>query len=263
LITGSGVVEISRHKYYPFGREITSSTQDAERLKFTGHERDEENLDYMHARYYLPYAGRFLSVDPVLDSVDPSRPQSWNRYAYVLNNPLGNTDPTGKVPCTVSDPAVNDGAPFESDCSTVTPDGEDITDQEAQEAQARVANAAAAQNMGQYYARRTFEGLVPQGTLLLGFSGSGVFPIGGEGSIGIAVNTDVDSESRVDGFVYAGGGVGLDVGVSVVGGWVPGEFSRVPGMATNITGSVLLAARRSCIPTKETGSEISFQSAPR
>lgn len=83
---------------------------------------------------------------------------------------------------------------------------------------------------------------MPQGTLLLGVSGSVVFPMGGEGSIGIAVNTDVDSESRVDGFVYAGGGVGLDVGVGVVGGWVPGEFSRVPGTATNITGSVLIGS---------------------
>jgi hypothetical protein len=161
---------------------------------------------------------------------------------HTLNNPLGNTDPTGKVACTVSDPAVNNGAPFESDCSTFTDDGEDITDQEAQAAQAQVANAAAAQNMGQYYARRALEGLVPQGTLLLGVSGRAVFPMGSEGSIGIAVNTDIDSESRVDVFVYAGGGVGLDVGYGVVAGWVPGEFSRVPGMATNITGSVLVGS---------------------
>jgi hypothetical protein len=41
--------------------------------------------------------GRFLSVDPVLG--DPTVPQSWNRYAYALNNPLRFTDPTGKYIC--------------------------------------------------------------------------------------------------------------------------------------------------------------------
>jgi hypothetical protein len=49
----------------------------------------------MHARYYNPTVGRFLSVDPELG--DPQSPQSWNRYAYVMNNPLNHTDPTGRV----------------------------------------------------------------------------------------------------------------------------------------------------------------------
>lgn len=52
--------------------------------------------DYMHARYYSPNLGRFLSVDPVGGTVGSS--QSWNRYAYVENNPVNLTDPTGKVP---------------------------------------------------------------------------------------------------------------------------------------------------------------------
>jgi len=101
LITGSGGAEISRHTYYPFGQEATSSAQDTERAKFTGHERDDANLDYMHARYYLPYTGRFLSVDPVMDfERHLHKPQGWNRYSYVENNPINNTDPTGR--CTVT-----------------------------------------------------------------------------------------------------------------------------------------------------------------
>ncbi len=52
-------------------------------------------LDYMHARYYNPMIGRFLSVDPVGGSVGSS--QSWNMYAYVLNSPMNFVDPTGEL----------------------------------------------------------------------------------------------------------------------------------------------------------------------
>ena len=71
--------------------------------KFTSHERDylgysnvENNdyLDYMHARYYNPNWGRFLSVDP--GRADLKKPQSWNRYSYTMNNPINNTDPDGR-----------------------------------------------------------------------------------------------------------------------------------------------------------------------
>ena len=39
--------------------------------------------------------GRFLTPDPLLNSGRPNDPQTWNRYAYVRNNPLGRTDPSG------------------------------------------------------------------------------------------------------------------------------------------------------------------------
>jgi RHS repeat-associated protein len=40
--------------------------------------------------------GRWASPDPAgLAAVDPTIPQSWNRYAYVLNNPLAARDPLG------------------------------------------------------------------------------------------------------------------------------------------------------------------------
>jgi len=49
----------------------------------------------LFARYYGANLGRFLSVDPLEASARLRMPQSWNRYGYVLNNPLVMTDPTG------------------------------------------------------------------------------------------------------------------------------------------------------------------------
>ncbi len=39
--------------------------------------------------------GRFTSPDPLLASGRVESPQTWNRYAYVLNNPLRFIDPLG------------------------------------------------------------------------------------------------------------------------------------------------------------------------
>ena len=47
----------------------------------------------MNGRIYDPLLGRFLSADPVVQA--PNNLQSYNRYSYVLNNPLSLTDPTG------------------------------------------------------------------------------------------------------------------------------------------------------------------------
>ena len=61
---------------------------------YTGHESlDEVGLVHMNGRLYDPVLGRFVSADPVIQA--PYDGQSYNRYAYVLNNPLAFTDPTG------------------------------------------------------------------------------------------------------------------------------------------------------------------------
>ena len=99
---GGGPFQVAFHAYYPYGVEATAFAQDDERMKFTGHERDlgvgwspADDVDYMHARYYNPQVGRFLSTDPAMGTAQ--RPQSWNRYAYALNNPLKWVDPTGET----------------------------------------------------------------------------------------------------------------------------------------------------------------------
>ena len=100
LSNASGSV-VDHRDFYPFGEEQQERADD-NRVKFTGHERDDNgathafgDFDYMHARYYAPTVGRFLSLDPGRD-VDIGMPQSWNLYAYVRNSPIGSTDPTGR-----------------------------------------------------------------------------------------------------------------------------------------------------------------------
>ena len=61
----------------------------------SGKERDETNLDYFGARYFSGAMGRFTSPDPMMASASVINPQSWNRYAYVQNNPLKFIDPLG------------------------------------------------------------------------------------------------------------------------------------------------------------------------
>lgn len=61
---------------------------------FTGHEMlDATGIIHMNGRIYDPKLGRFMQADPVIQF--PHYSQSWNRYSYVLNNPLAYTDPTG------------------------------------------------------------------------------------------------------------------------------------------------------------------------
>ena len=67
------------------GVDFTGDTQDISTVLFDTPNRE------LH-----PNQGRWLSPDPSgLQAADPTTPQSWNRYAYVLNNPLLSTDPTG------------------------------------------------------------------------------------------------------------------------------------------------------------------------
>ena len=79
---GTTAHKVGYHVYAPFGEEITG-TQEGEQKKFTGHERDRDiaadgtALDYMHARYYSPLLGRFLSRDA--HAANTRFPESFNR----------------------------------------------------------------------------------------------------------------------------------------------------------------------------------------
>jgi len=100
LVTDDEGRRVAEHTYWPFGIEAAGSDTDSEAMKYAGHERDfaavgsTSDLDYVHARYYAPASGRFLSID--LAAANPARPQTWNRYSYVLNQPVNFSDVNGK-----------------------------------------------------------------------------------------------------------------------------------------------------------------------
>jgi RHS repeat-associated protein len=90
VITGT---QSSLANYQPFGRAISDAS--TVHYKFTGQEWDAETSLYNYgARLYDPALGRFMSADAVIPS---GNPQSLNRYAYALDNPLKFTDPSGRI----------------------------------------------------------------------------------------------------------------------------------------------------------------------
>jgi RHS repeat-associated protein len=89
-------------RYLPYGSYRTAPTASLTERGFTGHRNNDEiGLIYMNARFYAPYINRFISADTIVP--DPSNPQSYNRYSYVVNRPVTFTDPSGHYECMGAD----------------------------------------------------------------------------------------------------------------------------------------------------------------
>jgi RHS repeat-associated protein len=88
----------SGRAYAPFGE--TYAEAGAADRSFTGQTEDliagpNGIYDFLF-RQHSSAQGRWLVPDPAgLAAVDLTNPQTWNRYAYVGNNPLSNVDPLG------------------------------------------------------------------------------------------------------------------------------------------------------------------------
>ncbi len=117
--------------YAPFGEQYASyGTSDR---VFTGQQQELVSALYdFPFRQYSSTQGRWIVPDPAgLAAVDITNPQTWNRYAYVANNPLSYIDPLGLI-LTCGDPAQGADDPYcdgaedggsggGDDCTSVAP----------------------------------------------------------------------------------------------------------------------------------------------
>ncbi|HEV7163757.1 MAG TPA: RHS repeat-associated core domain-containing protein, partial [Gammaproteobacteria bacterium] len=106
-VTNDQGVVAQRMSFDAFGkrRDAANWTYDLTAGQLTGFKgttdkgyTDQEQLDnvgliHMNGRVYDPQIGRMISADPTIPN--PMYSQAFNRYAYVYNNPLSMTDPSG------------------------------------------------------------------------------------------------------------------------------------------------------------------------
>ncbi|GAB58219.1 toxin TcdB middle/N-terminal domain-containing protein [Rheinheimera nanhaiensis] len=88
--------------YDPWGKQYSVSTNSVfttysnpgDSKGYTGHKMiNDFDVIHMGGRIYDPTLGRFLQADPFIQA--PENSQNYNRYSYVINNPLRYVDPSG------------------------------------------------------------------------------------------------------------------------------------------------------------------------
>ncbi len=94
----------TQYTYEPFGFASKTGAASTNSYKYTGREEDGTGLLYYRARYYHPRLQRFIAEDPI------GFRGGINLYAYVGNNPIKQTDPTGLGPISFIICSVLNGA---------------------------------------------------------------------------------------------------------------------------------------------------------
>jgi RHS repeat-associated protein len=112
----SGEVVLAR-AYDPYGVTAYTSGAAQSTYGFTG-EYATNDLVYLRARFYAAYLNQFIQRDTIVP--DPRIPADWNKYAYVRNNPINLTDPSGHI-CL--DPWAPSGVHFDPNRGCDYPEG--------------------------------------------------------------------------------------------------------------------------------------------
>ena len=110
---GLGVASVERLRYSPYGDKRGSTGVVAGDRTYTGQVDDmtATGLMFYNARYYDPVARNFVSPDTIIP--DPASSLGWNRYAYVNNNPINYSDPSGHCPYGTDPQCAGGGATTE------------------------------------------------------------------------------------------------------------------------------------------------------
>jgi len=89
----------------PWADDHTPSGDNGDQHDFALMDRDlEDNSEHAQYRQFSTNVGRWMSPDLYAGSYDLTNPQSFNRYAYALNDPANLLDPSGLAPTCVPDP---------------------------------------------------------------------------------------------------------------------------------------------------------------
>ncbi|HUU84812.1 MAG TPA: RHS repeat-associated core domain-containing protein, partial [Phycisphaerae bacterium] len=90
-LTDEAGVVLNNYAYTPFGSVLGQFESVANTFQFVGEYgvmNESNGLEFMRARFFDPFAGRFVTSDPL-------RIPGPNNYAYAVNNPLSFVDPIG------------------------------------------------------------------------------------------------------------------------------------------------------------------------
>ncbi|MBH8608578.1 hypothetical protein I8U17_13260, partial [Thermoactinomyces sp. CICC 10521] len=99
-LTDSTGAVVNTYTYDAFGNLVSQTGTVENPYLYAGYRYDKETgLYYLQSRYYNPDTGRFLTRDK-FEGFE-QKPLSLNKYAYVENNPVMQSDPTGQNPLLV------------------------------------------------------------------------------------------------------------------------------------------------------------------